>query len=163
MYIVIVILFLGVLPAGSVYVDQHVWHSTVPLLDLIGKWFTFWAVGARLFLAGLRQFLQPRFTAREIFNLQGDEALPIVRELGLANISMGTLGLLSLPMHMVLPAAIVGGLYYGLAGIFHLGRGEKGFNERFAMVSDFWIAAIVLGYVAITIAANAGIDIPLPH
>src|ERR1700691_5887535 len=137
MYVVIVVLLLGVLPAGSVFAEQHYWHSTLPLMDLIGKWFTFWAVGVRLFVAGLRQTLQPRFTAREIFNLQGDDALPIVRELGLANISMGTLGLVSLWLPAVtLPAALVGGLYYGLAGALHLGRGEKTFNERFAMVSD---------------------------
>jgi hypothetical protein len=101
MYVVIVVLLLGVLPAGSVFAEQHYWHSTLPLMDLVGKWFTFWAVGVRLFVAGLRQTLQPRFTAREIFNLQSDDALPIVRELGLANVSMGTLGLVSLALPAV--------------------------------------------------------------
>jgi uncharacterized protein DUF6790 len=162
MYIVIVVLLLGVLPAGSVFAEQHYWHSTLPLMDLIGKWFTFWAVGVRLFVAGLRQSIQPRFTAREIFNLQGDEALPIVRELGLANISMGTLGLISLVLPAVTwPAALVGGLYYGLAGGLHVGRGEKTFNERFAMVTDLLIFALLAVYVALTIAANAGVNLSL--
>jgi hypothetical protein len=153
MYIVIVVLLLGVLPAGSVFAEQHYWHSTLPLMDLIGKWFTFWAVGARLFLAGLRQSLQPRFTAQEIFNLKGDDALPIVRELGLANIAMGTLGLVSLWLPAVIwPAALVGGLYYGLAGALHLGRGEKTFNERFAMVTDLLIFALLAVYVVVTFA-----------
>ncbi|HEX3675713.1 MAG TPA: hypothetical protein VHU87_15690 [Rhizomicrobium sp.] len=148
MYIVIVVLLLGVLPAGSVFAEQHYWHFAVPLIDLIGKWFTFWAVGVRLFLAGLRQSLQPRFTAREIFNLQDDDALPIVRELGLANISMGALGLLSLALPaMTLPAAIVGGLYYGLAGALHIGRGEKNFYERFAMVTDLLIFVLLAAYI----------------
>ena len=149
MYVVIVVLLLGVLPSGSVFAEQHFWHSTLPLMDLIGKWFTFWAVGARLAIAGLRQSIQPRFTAREIFNLKGDEALPIVRELGLANISMGTLGLVSLWLPAVTwPAALVGGLYYGLAGALHVGRGEKTFNERFAMITDLLAFAVLAAYVA---------------
>ncbi|HEY2069416.1 MAG TPA: DUF6790 family protein [Rhizomicrobium sp.] len=148
MYVAVVVLLLGLLPAGSVYADLHHWHSNLPVMLLVGKWFTFWAVGARLFLAGLRQTLQPRFTAKEIFNLQGDEALPIVRELGLANLSMGTLGLISLALPAVTwPAALVGGLYYGLAGLLHVGRGEKGFNERFAMVTDLAIFALLASYV----------------
>jgi hypothetical protein len=33
-------------------------------MELVGKWFVFWAaVGVRLGLAGLRQILQPSFTA----------------------------------------------------------------------------------------------------
>ncbi len=144
MYVVMVLLLLFVALAGSIYADQQVWHSTLPLMALGGKWFTFWAVGARLFLAGLRQTIQPRFTARDIFGLQSDDALPVVRELGLANLSMGTLGLASLALPaFTLPAACVGGLYYGLAGAFHLFRGEKGFNERFAMVTDVAICAVL--------------------
>jgi hypothetical protein len=151
MYVVTVVLLLGVLPAGSVFAEQHYWHSTLPLMDLIGKWFTFWAVGVRLALAGLRQSIQPRFTAREIFNLKGDDALSIVRELGLANIAMGTLGLVSLWLPAVTwPAALVGGLYYGLAGALHLGRGEKTFNERFAMITDLAIFALLAAYVVVT-------------
>jgi uncharacterized protein DUF6790 len=157
MYVVIVVLLLGVLPAGSVIAEQQYWHSTLPLMVLVGKWFTVWGVGVRLFLAGLRQSLQPRFTAREIFGIQTDDVLPIVRELGLANLSMGTLGLVSLLMPSVTwAAALVGGLYYGLAGALHVGRGETGFNERFAMVSDlaiFTMLAIFVVYSAATTAA----------
>jgi hypothetical protein len=152
MYVVMVLLLLFVAPAGSIYADQHVWHSALPLMALVGKWFTFWAVGVRLFVAGLRQTIQPRFTARDIFNLQGDDALPIVRELGLANMSMGTLGLASLTLPaFTLPAAIVGGLYYGLAGLLHIGRGEKSVNERFAMVTDFAIFAVLAVYAVTTL------------
>jgi hypothetical protein len=162
MYIVIVVLLLGVLPAGSVAAEQQIWHSTLPLMVLIGKWFTFWAVGMRLFLAGLRQALQPGFTAREIFNVQGEDALPIVRELGLANIAMGTLGLVSLFLPSATEAAaLVGGLYYGLAGALHVFRGNKNSYERFAMVTDLLIFALFAVYVAFAIAANAGLDVTL--
>jgi hypothetical protein len=162
MYVVLVILLLGVLPAGSVIAEQQVWHSTLPLMVLIGKWFAFWAVGARLFLAGLRQSLQPTFTAREIFAIQSEDAFPIVRELGLANIAMGTLGLVSLVLPQATEAAaLVGGLYYGLAGTLHLFRGNKNFYERFAMVTDLMIFALFAVYVSFVIAENAGIDVTL--
>jgi hypothetical protein len=154
MYVAMVLLLLFVAPVGSIYADQHVWHSALPLIALVGKWFTFWAVGVRLFTAGLRQTIQPRFTARDIFGLQSDDALPIVRELGLANLSMGALGLASLALPaFTLPAACVGGLYYGLAGAFHVGRGEKGFNERFAMVTDLAIFAVLAAYAAYAVTA----------
>ena len=158
MYIVIVVLLLGVLPAGSVVAEQQIWHSTLPLMVLVGKWFTFWAVGMRLFLAGLRQSLQPGFTAREIFNIQGEDALPIVRELGLANISIGALGLVSLLLPAVTwPAAMVGGLYYGLAGALHIARGYKNFYERFAMVTDLLIFALLAIYVVYSAATTAAL------
>ena len=63
---------------------------------LAGRWFVFWGVGVRLGLAGLRQFFQPGFTAKEIFHIGGDEALPLVRELGVANVATAAVGLLSL-------------------------------------------------------------------
>jgi len=149
MYIVLVVLLLGVLPAGSVFAEHSVFHSAASIPFLMGKWFTFWAVGVRLGLAGLRQSFQPQFTARRIFNIQSDDMLPIVQELGLANIAMGTLGLVSLAVPaMILPAAMVGGLYYGLAGLLHVRRSEKNFYERFAMLSDLFIFGVLAFCVA---------------
>jgi hypothetical protein len=115
---------------------------------LVGKWFVFWAVGIRLFLAGLRQTFQPKFTAEQIFGLKGDDALPFVRELGLANLSMGLLGMISLLLPaFVLPAAIVGGTFYGLAGINHMTGGEKNLNRTIAMWTDLYILLILASYV----------------
>jgi hypothetical protein len=148
MYVVSVLLLLGVLPAGSIFMDQHYNGHGVPLMLLVDTWYPFWAVGVRLVLAGARQALQPRFTAREIFNIQSDDALPIVRELGLANLAMGAIGLLSLRFFdFLLPAAILGGLYYGLAFVLHLLRRGKTFNERFAMMTDL-LAFATLAAVA---------------
>jgi hypothetical protein len=52
----------------------------------------FWGVGVRLLLMALRQAFQHRFTAAEIFHMKGEEALPLVRELALANIATGSVG-----------------------------------------------------------------------
>lgn len=65
---------------------------------LAGKWFTFWAVGVRLFLAGVSQVFRPQFTSEGILGVKDPDAKVIVREVGFGNLSMGTLGLLSLAM-----------------------------------------------------------------
>lgn len=146
MYFASVILLLFVLPCVSIAIQ---WpsgaHATAPL---IGKWFVFWGVGVRLFLAGLRQTVQPRFTAEEIFEIHEIKSHAIVRELGFANLSLGTLGICSLVRaEWMLPAAIVGGLYYGLAAVGHVFRKSRNAKEYVAMVSDFFIFAVLAGFV----------------
>src|SRR5580658_8910373 len=105
MYLAIVILTMFLLPVASVLVE----HGLTPdesVVFLVGRWFVFWGVGVRLTLAGLRQFFQPTFTAREIFHLEGDEALLLVRELGVANTATGVVGLLSLAVaSFILPVS----------------------------------------------------------
>jgi hypothetical protein len=62
---------------------------------------------------------------------------------------MGTLGLLSLAhASWVVPAAIVGGLYCGLAGLGHLVREGRNFKEQTALVSDLLIFLLLAGFVA---------------
>jgi len=152
MYFLVVILLLGIAPAGSVFYEHSYLHSTASLIFLIGKWFTFWAVGVRLFIAGLRQTIQPRFTAQEIFKVEGEAVFPIVREIGFANLSMSTLALLSLPYpSCLLAAALVGGLYYGFAGLLHVAGHERNLKENVAMVSDLFIAVVLLGYLMLTL------------
>jgi hypothetical protein len=145
MYFIIVILFLFVGPLASVAIEAFRFHE-MPTSLLIGRWWTFWAVGVRLSLAGIRQVAQPRFTAEEIFEIRDPSALPIIREIGFGNLSMGTLGICSIfRPDWVIPAAIVGGLYYGLAGLGHLPQKNKNAKEYTAMVSD-WFAAGILGW-----------------
>lgn len=67
-----------------------------------------------------------------------------MRELGVANVSMGRVGILSLAApSWVTPAAMLGGIYYGLAGInhcFHKGRNEL---QNVALLSDLFAAAVL--------------------
>jgi hypothetical protein len=66
---------------------------------------------------------------------------------------MGTLGLLSLANPgLLVPAAIVGGLYYGLAGPGHVVRKIRNFKEQTALVSDLLIFLLLAGFVASRIA-----------
>lgn len=119
---------------------------------LFGKWFIFSAVGLRLFLAGIKQTTNPAFTAREIFHIDSPESLPIVRELGFANLCFGLIGIVSLfmPQWRVV-SAFGSGLYYGIAGLQHLLKKPAGANEMFALVTDIFIFILLLLYCVATI------------
>ena len=100
-------------------------------------------------IAGDRQVAQPRFTGESIFQVKDRGALAVVREVGFANLAMGALGLLTLAKpDFLVAAAIVGGLYYGLAGAGHAVRGDKNASEWTALVTDlfmFFLPAAFLG------------------
>jgi uncharacterized protein DUF6790 len=148
MYFISVILLLIVFPAGSVAIDL-VWGGGADKMALIGKWFVFWAIGVRLFLAGMRRVARPQFTAEDIFEIRDKASFAIVREVGFGNLAMGALGLLSLAQSTwVFPAAIVGGLYYGLAGIGHAVRGKLNFSGWVALTSDFFIFGLLALFLA---------------
>ncbi len=101
-------------------------NSFAELMPLIGKWFVFWPVGVRLFVAGMRQVAQPRFTAEHIFQINDRAVFHIIREVGFGNLAKGNLGLLTLlNPTFLLPAAIAVALYYGLAGIGRLPVGRR--------------------------------------
>jgi hypothetical protein len=148
MFLLMIILMMFVLPIASILTESFFFPSSAGILFLIGKWFVFWAVGVRLFTAGLRQALNPRFTAEKILGIKDSEPLLVVQELGFANLSMGLLGISSLlNTGWILPAAIVGGLFIGLAGMRHILSKERNLLENSAMVSNLIIFAILLGYV----------------
>jgi hypothetical protein len=149
LYLAIVILLMGVLPVVSILVDAIVLHSGAAPLFLIGKWFVFWSVGIRLILAGLRQIANPAFTAGTIFGIKEKAALTIVQELGFGNVSIGLLGVLSLVQpEWIVPAAVPGGLFYGLAGTRHLLKGDRNTTETIAMMSDLFMFLVLAGYLA---------------
>jgi hypothetical protein len=147
-YTISIVLLLLVLPAASVLIEYLANPGPHDVMWLVGQWFTFWAVGVRLFMAGVRQAAQPGFTAESIFNLHDPASHGLVREIGFGNLSMGTIGLVSHFAHSwVVPAAVAGGLYYGLAGLGHVMRSERNANEQVALVSDLLIAALLAVFV----------------
>jgi hypothetical protein len=152
MHFAAVVLLLFVLPAVSVLAEKLVFHSAADWMALIGRWFVFWPVGVRQFLAGAMQVVRPDFTSERIFQIKDPAALGIVREVGFGNLAMGTIGLASLWIPgWVVPAAVAGGLYYGLAGVGHAARGGGNFLEHTAMISDIWIFALLAAFVGWTI------------
>jgi hypothetical protein len=129
------------------FLAEH-FSQNVPLtFELFGKWFIFSAVGLRLFVAGLQQSIKPQFTAKEIFHIESPEALPIVRELGFANICFGLVGIISLfkPEWRIV-SAFASGAYYAFAGLLHIIKKPVGANETFAMWTDTIIFGVLLVY-----------------
>ena len=147
-YLLVVLSLTLFLPGISVFVD-YLLHSSQPVtIALIGKWFIFYAVGIRLFTAGLRQITKPAFTAKEIFHITDTSSYPIVRELGFANVCFGLIGIISLFLpHWRLVSAFGSGLYYGIAAVNHLIKKPAGSNEVIALVSDIFVFLMLLMYV----------------
>lgn len=145
MYYLVVATLMLAFPVLSIAVEAAHFATRVDSV-LIGKWFVFWSVGWRLLLAGVRQIVQPEYTAREILGLQSTGSWTLVRELGFGNLALGIVGVLSLWLpSWQLAAALAGGLFYMLAGINHALQKHRNRLENVAMVSDLFVGLILLG------------------
>jgi len=151
-YIIVVSVMTFVVPFVGAAVEMRVCNDLPFSFALIGKWFIFSAVGLRLLLAGIKQTTDPAFTAKEIFHIEANEVLPVVRELGFANLCFGLIGIISLflPSWRVV-SAFGSGLYYGIAGAQHLIKKPAGVNELFALVTDLLIFIFLLIYFVVMI------------
>ena len=149
-YLAIVLLLMFVLPLLSIIIEWGIHKQPSSMMYLTGKWFLFWAVGVRLLSAGLKQAIQPSFTAREIFHIENEESFIVVRELGFANICLGAIGIISLFIPgWRMAAAFAGGLFFGIAGVGHLIKGAVSTNEWIALVSDVFIFLVMAAYLII--------------
>ena len=146
-YIIVVTALTFILPISCSIAEMLINNNAPFSLALFGKWFIFTAVGLRLFLAGIKQTTNPAFTAKEIFHINSAESLPVVRELGFANLCFGLIGIVSLflPTWRIV-SAFGSGLYYGIAGLQHVIKKPAGANERFALVTDVVIFLFLLVY-----------------
>ncbi|MBS1632997.1 MAG: hypothetical protein JST10_10540 [Bacteroidetes bacterium] len=151
-YIVVVSVLTFVLPAictiGQIIINRDTTFSYA----LFGKWFIFSAVGLRLLLAGIKQVANPEFTAKEIFHIDSPDSLPIVRELGFANLCFGLVGIVTLfmPQWRVV-SAFGSGLYYAVAGLQHFIKKPAGINEMFALLTDVLIFILLFIYFVMMI------------
>jgi len=136
-----------VLPLVSAYIGSLIGSHEPLSFESIGKWFIFYAVGLRLFIAGIRQSTNPAFTAKQIFHIESTDSYPIMRELGFANLCFGLIGLISLFMpDWRIVSAFGSGIYYGLAGVLHLIKKPAGANEKYALITDFIIFILLAIY-----------------
>ncbi len=100
--------------------------------------------------ASLRQLIQPRYTAETILGIKGDEPLLIMREPGIANAAIGTIGAGSLlAPGWLMAEALAGGIFYGLAGVNHAVRPHRNRLENVAMTSDLFVATVLLASCAL--------------
>ena len=148
MYLTIVTALMLVFPVGSIGLEAMTTGASLSTA-LVAKWFVIWSVGARLFLAGLRQIVQPRYTAEVILSLRHEESLVLVKELGFANLAIGLAGLASWLFPSWVPAlALTGGVFYSLAGIHHVLQRHRSKLENIAMISDLFAGLVLLTTLA---------------
>jgi hypothetical protein len=156
MYLVMILGLMVVIPIISVVIHASVAGASADFFDILGQWFVFWAVGIRLFVAGLSQAFRPGFTAENILGGKSDDrsVWQIVQELGFANLGLGLIGIGSLvyPTWTV-PAAVAGGLFLGLAGIRHIVKPGKGTKEWIATLTDLFVF-VVLAIFVIAVAVR---------
>lgn len=146
-YLGSVILSMLILPVISILIDPG-YRQGAAIMPSMGKWFVFWAIGIRLLAAGIRQVAKPAFTAQEIFHIHNVDSQIIVRELGFANVCFGLTGVLSIFIPVwCSAAAFAGGLYMGIAGVYHFIKKPASPNEVIAMVSDIFIFIVLAVYV----------------
>lgn len=149
-----VVLCFLVAPLAAISIERLV-SDAAPLPEIALKWIVFCGVGLRLGGAGIKQIVQPQFTARAIFGIQDNAALPVIRELGFANLCFSTIAIISLfaPAFRA-PAAVAGGLYFGLAGLLHITKPRDSGMEVFAMISDIFIFLVLAILTAIHFVQN---------
>lgn len=148
-YLIGVLLLMVIMPVISILSDVF-GNGSLFSMALAGKWFIFWAVGVRLFTAGLKQAFQPQFTAQNIFHITDEKSYPVIRELGYANICFGTVGILSLffPEWRIV-SAFASGIFYGIAGANHIVKKPASANEAIALVTDLFLFVFLVVYVII--------------
>ncbi len=150
MYLVMILGLMVVAPVVSIVSEYAAGGGAGDVLLLAGKWFVFWAVGVRLFTAGLSQAFRPEFTAGNILGAKTTDrsVLQIVQELGFANLGFGLIGILSLLLPTwIVPAAVAGGLFLGLAGIRHIAKPGKNTKEWIATLTDLLVFVVLLAFV----------------
>lgn len=78
-----------------------------------------------------------------------------MRELGFANLAIGTLGIVSIAVaSWQLAAALAGGIFYALAGVAHVLQPHRNRLETVAMLSDLFAAAVLLCACILAFAAH---------
>lgn len=144
--LLVVLLFMFVLPVACVV--QDVAGGTADVMASVGKWFVYWGVGWRLVAAGAYQLFKPAFTARQIFEIDDPKAHALVREIGFGNLAIGVAAVASLYVpQWVDGLALAGAVFYALAGVQHIRNRPSTRPEVVAMVSDLWIAVILVAYL----------------
>jgi hypothetical protein len=152
MYFWVVGALMFVLPVTSTVLDTALRHHGILDAATVGKWFVFWAVGLRLLLAGLRQIIQPRYTAETILGIKNPDAILIVRELGFANTALGVIGVVSIFVPTwIFPTALAGAIFYALAGINHLLHKGRNVLENVALISDLFVGAVLISCCVTTV------------
>ena len=108
---------------------------------IIFKWILFWAVGIRSVSAGLVQLIYPQYTAQTIFELtNGTDFYIFIRELGVANFSIGVTAIISFWKKLWrYPAAFISLIFNTFLVINHILHFQAGLNELVSLGADIFV------------------------
>lgn len=152
LYEISVIAFFVIIPVLTIILEQFLFSSSISFFELCLKWFVFSGVGLRLGSSGIKQIVDPSFTATTIFGIKDKKAYALVKEIGFANVSFSMIALLSIVFASFrIPAAVTGGSYFLLAGLLHVFKEKGSEKEVFAMVSDLCIATVLLLLIIVNV------------
>ncbi|MET0812564.1 MAG: hypothetical protein ABWY03_05885 [Microbacterium sp.] len=155
-YFIIVLAQTVVLPIVSAVIELAVVGGD-PVL-VFGKWWVFWGVGTRLFLAGIVQ-VSGKGQTSEILGSTAPtvQEKQLTKELGTANAAMGFAGLFALVPGWALPVGLAGGVFLLVAGLMHLPKKGKNAKESLATWTDLVVGlAVVVLAVYVLVQAVSG-------
>jgi len=112
-------------------------------IEIIENWFIFWSIGIRLFTAGLMQIFNPIYTAN-LLQLNLNDFI-VIRELGLSNISIGLLGILSYFKHGLQKYVCLYILiFFSGASIIHITRllQYANYDEIITLITNIFIIIV---------------------
>ncbi len=147
MYIALVLTQTLILPVASAIVELVAIGGDS--IGVFGRWFLFWGVGTRLFVAGLSQIARPGFTTGAILGHEDEGAAQVVQELGFTNASVGLVAMIAATFapEWTVPTAIIGGAFLGLAGLRHVTKRGLSRAELVATWTDLIVGAVMAIYV----------------
>ena len=117
-------------------------NNSENIFEIIGKWFIFWSLGVRLIIAGLMQIFNPIYT-NNLLQLSLNDFI-IIRELGLANFSIGLLCTISyFKKSLQKYVCIYMFIFFTGASILHIIRIENiNFDELISLITDIILIII---------------------
>jgi len=150
-YLFYTLLLMIVLPILSILAELLLVKNTPAVWKLVGQWFLFWAVGVRLFTAGLNQIARPSFTLQSIFHINNLESGIIVRELGISNVGTGIGGIVSLLLvSWRVPIAFIAAVFLGAAALQHAIKKPVSENQWIALFTDALIFLVLVGFLILS-------------
>ena len=142
-YAIPVVLQTVILPIVSGVIELLVLGGD-PVL-VFGKWWVFWGIGTRLFVAGIVQMSGKGPTAKILGSATASvQETQLVRELGTANVGMGFAGLFALIPGWALPVGLAGGVFLLIAGLMHVAKKGKNSQEAVATWTDILVGLAVV-------------------
>ncbi len=143
-----------VLPICSI-IWEHLQHSTVINPVLIAKWFIFWGMGIYFCIMGIAQMLRPAFAAKLLFLSKTPGFSELIIQLGIINISIGVLAILSLlDVHALKLAASVAIAYFGLSTLLSFFRKRDIRFDTFRLITDLLLFSTSLLFLFFSLFAE---------